>query len=216
MDANCMLHGAPISQMMVHCLIQHQYGELDDTMLEYFITKGAVLAGEICTTHCDGSKFAYGLLDVPLEMNRVDCAKMLVGKGVDPISGGSPRGEEFDVVPLFQEYFDHGTNKFIKWVFSDYLRDLQHSKCDLREVANRIIKSIHYMNAHNRRWLSQRRSPAHAVLTSSNEEMIKLLVQSGKEENLDLLAEQSSNGRTALHIAAENGDDTSAKVLLQL
>ena len=65
-------------------------------------------------------------------------------------------------------------------------------------------------------WISQRRSPAHAVLNSGNEEIIKLLVQSGKDDNLDLLAEQSSNGRTALHIAAENGDYISTKALLEL
>ena len=217
MDANCTLHGAPISQMMVHCLIQHQYGKLDGNMLEYFITKGALLNGEICTIHpCDDSGFAYGLLDLPLKMNRVDCAKMLVRKGVDPISGGSPRGEEFDVVPLFQEYFDHGTNNFIQWVFNDYLCDLQYPKYDLNEFANRITKSICNMNSKNSRWLSQRRSPAHSVLTSGNEEIIKLLVQSGEEQNLDLLAEQSSNGRTALHIAAENGDYISTKALLEL
>jgi len=205
--------------MMVHCLIQHLYDKLDVDMLRYFIKNGAVPCGQITTGHGDlgGSGVSYGLLDLPLSMDRVDCAIVLVEAGVDPINGGSPTGEEFDVVPMFQEYYDHGTNKFIRWVFNEYL--LQHPEIDLSEFAHRIIKSIINMNKNNESnhwWSSQRRSPAHAILTSGKQEMIKLLVLSCRDEDLDLLSEQSATGRTALHIAARNDDDESADVLLQL
>lgn len=205
--------------MMVHCLIHNLYNMLDVTILEYFIKNGAIVCGKINTGHGDlgGTGVSYGLLDLPLSMNRVDCAKVLVEAGVDPINGGSPDGEEFDVVPMFQEYFDHGTNKFIRWVFNEYLP--KHPELDLNEFAHRIIRSINKMNAKNREnnwWLSQRRSPAHAVLTSGNEEIIKLLVLSGKDESLNLLTEQSVTGRTALHIAARNNDQESTEILLEL
>ena len=50
-------------------------------------------------------------------MRKIDCAKVLVNHEVDPINGGSPGGEKFDVVPMFQEYCDYGTNEFIRWLF---------------------------------------------------------------------------------------------------
>ena len=209
-----------MSQMMVHCLIQHLYDKLDVDMLQYFIIKKAVLSGHIETAHDEdrgAGGISYGLLDLLLSMDRVDCAIVLVEAGVDPINGGSPRGEEFNVVPMFQEYYDHGTNKFIRWVFNDYLR--QHPEVDHSEFAHRLIRSIINMNKNNDKnnwWSSQRRSPAHALLRSGNRKMIKKLVMSGNNEGLDLLAERSATGRTALHIAAQNDDDESADVLLQL
>jgi len=214
----CPTHGAPLSQMMVHCLIQFLYDKLDVDMLQYFIKNGSVPCGQINTGHRDlgGSGVSRWLLDLPLSMDRVNCAIVLVEAGVDPINGGSPRGELFNVVPMFQEYYDHGTNKFIHWVFNEYL--LQNPEVDRSEFAHRLIRSIINMNKKNESnnwWSSQRRSPAHAVLTSGNQEMIKLLVEIGKDEGLDLLAERSAIGRTALHIAARN-DDESTDILLQL
>lgn len=223
----CPVHGAPLSQMMVHCLIQRLYDKLDVTMLQNFFKNGALCYGEIFIGYEDDSDDTlYTLLDLPLSMDRVDCAKALVEAGVDPINGGCSWGEDFDVVPLFQEYYDHGTNEFIRWVFNDYLR--QHPEVDRSEFAHRLIRSIINMNKNNESnhwWSSQRRCPAHALLTSGNEEMIKLLVTSGKDEHLemsgkderlDLLTKRSANGRTALHIAAWNDDEKSADVLLQL
>ena len=205
--------------MMLHCLIQHLYDELDVDMLRYFIKNGAALRGQISAGHGDvgGTGVSYGLLDLPLSINRVDCAIVLVEAGVDRIDGGCPGGEKFDVVPMFQEYCSHGTNKFIRWMFNEYL--LHHPEIDHSEFAHQLIRSIINMNARNESegwWSSQRRSPAHAVLTSGNQEMIKLLVEIGKDEGLDLLTEKSATGSTALHIAAQNDDDESAHILLQL
>ena len=69
----------------------------------------------------------------------------------------------------------------------------------------------------SRLWQSVRRTPAHAILTSQHEETIKRLIEHAKKEfDLDLLAEQSCTGKTALHVAAENGDVKSIHILLQL
>ena len=223
MNANCAceIHtGTPVLQMMIHCLIQHDCDKLSVTMLESFIQKGAELSGKIATRHfglyrnnCGG--VSYGMLDLPLSMQRIDCAKVVVNAGVDLINGGNPRGVEFDVVPMFQEYRDHGTNEFIRWAFNEYFP--QHPEVDLKQILQSII-NMKVKDEKSCLWQSVRRSPAHAILTSHHEATIKRLVECGIDEfdGLDLLDEKSCTGKTALHVAAENNDVESVHILLQL
>ena len=218
--STCKVHtGTPICQLMLHCLIQEDYEKLSIKMLGYFIQKGAELNGEIAIRHVglecsDNGGFPYGMIDLPLSMKRIDCGKLLVEKGVDLISGGSPEGEELFVVPMFQEYRDYGTNEFIRWAFKEYIP--QHPEVDLK----RIIQSIVNMNEQDKTssfWQSVQRAPAHAVLTSHHEETIKHLIECAKDEfGLNLLAEKSCTAKTALHVAAENNDVESVHFLLQL
>ena len=218
----CEVHtGTPICQLMLHCLVEKDYEKLNP-MLEYFIQKGAELSGEIAIRHVgldhsDIGGFPYGMLDLPLSMQRIDCAKVLVKAGVDLINGGSPGGEKFAVVPMFQEYRDHGTNEFIRWAFNEYIP--QHPEIDLERFARRIIQSISNMKDKDKKrwfWQSVQRAPAHAILTSHHEETIKCLIKCGKEIGLDLLAEKNSTHKTALHVAAEDNDMESVHLLLHL
>ena len=208
--------------MMVHCLMQDQCHKLNVTMLQYFKKRGAKLSGEIATRHfglyCkERGGVKYGMLDLSLSMKRIDCAKVLVQEGVDLINGSCPSGEEFAVVPMFQEYRDHGTNEFIRWAFKEYIP--QHPEIDLERFAQRIIQSIGNMKEKDKTrwfWQSVQRAPAHAILTSHHEETIKCLIKCGKEIELDLLAEQNSTHKTALHVAAEDNDVESVHLLLHL
>ena len=221
-DCSCELHGpgTPLLQMLFHCFIQDEWDKLSVNMLHYFIKdEEAKLGGEIATQHVGLQKerVTYGMLDLLLSMKRIDCAKELVAAGVDPVIGGCRGGEKFDVVPMFQEYRDHGTNEFIRWAFNEHIP--QHKKDDLEKFARRIVKSIISMkksDEKSRVWKSVRRSPAHAVLTSRHNKAVEHLVQCGKENSLDLLAERSSTGKTALHVAAEDNDKDSVHILLQL
>ena len=215
----CEIHtGTPVFQMMLHCLVQDKCDKLSVTMLDHFIEKGAELSGKITFRNVgldqkDSGGVEYGMLDLPLSMQRIDCAKVLVKAGVDLIDGGSPTGEELDVVPMFQEYRDHGTNEFIRWAFNEYIP--KHPEIDLK----RIIQCIINMKEQDEKscfWQSVQRAPAHAILTSHHEETIKHLVQLGEECGLDLLDERSCTGKTALHVAAENNDEESVQLLLQL
>ena len=223
-ECACEMHtGTPILQMMLHCLIQVDYNKLSVNMVEYFKKKGANLSGEITTQHLgldqkDSGGVNYSMLDLPLLMKNIDCAKVLVEAGVDLINGGSPGGEEFAVVPMFQEYCYHGTNKFITWVLNQYVPHF--NKLDIKRIIHSIVQSIINMKNNDKSlclWQSVQRSPAHAILTSHHEETIKRLVQCGNEDfGLDLLAEISCTGKTALHVAAENNDVESVQILLQL
>ena len=216
---SCVKHtGTPILQMMLHCLMQNNCDKLDVTMLQYFVEKVATLSGEITTRHLDiyykdSEGVKYGMLDLPLSMQRIDCANMLVKAGVDLISGGSPEGEKFAVVPMFQEYLDHGTNEFIRWAFNDYVP--KHPEIDLKRIIHSLI-NMKEKDGKSCFWQSVQRAPAHAVLTSHHEETIKHLIECGKECGLGLLAEQSCTGKTALHVAAEDNDVKSVQILLNL
>ena len=224
MNAECKVHiGTPICQLMVHCLVQDS-DKLSGTVLNYFKEKGAKVNGKIVVHHAGldtkDSKITYGMLDLPLSMKKIDCAKTLVVEtGVDLISGGNPDCEKFAIVPMFQEYRDYGTNEFIRWAINEYIP--QHPEIDLKLFAQRIIQCIINMNERDKDpkcgwWPPVQRTPAHAILTCHHEKTIKRLIDCGKKNGLDLLDEKSCTGKTALHVAAENGDVESVCILLQL
>ena len=94
MNAECEEHtGTPICQLLVHW---HDKGgeklsDKDfDTVLKHFKDKGAKLDGKMVVHHAGldtkDSKIKFGMLDLPLSMKRIDCAKTLVeiigGRGV--------------------------------------------------------------------------------------------------------------------------------------
>ena len=221
-ECTCSVHGpgTPISQMMLHVLIQHQYDRLDVTMLQLFIDKQAELSGRVTARYRSrhGEKALYDMLSLPLLMGRIDCAKVLVNNGVDPLTGNDPDGESYTVVPMFQEYCAHGTNEYIRWVFNDYIP--QHPEIDLKAFAQRIMKSIISMKAKDRVecwWESKRRTAAHAILMCCHLKTIEQLVECGRSEiRLDLLAERNCTAKTALHQAVVKNDAESVDILIGL
>ena len=209
---------------MLHCLLQDDT-KLSDDMIDYFKMKGAKLNGKIITHRVglhdpDNRTITFGMLDLPLSMNKIESAKQLVEIGVDLISGGSADCEKLAIVPMFQEYRDHGTNEFIHWAFNEYLPK-NHDKIDLEQIIQRIIQSIIHMKERDKKfcwWDSVQRSPAHVILTCHHKETIKRLVEiaNDKKFDLNLLEEKSCTDKTALHVAAENNDVESVQLLLQL
>ena len=218
-DAGCNECGAPLFQMIYHCIVQNV--ELDPTMVQYFIAKNSPLDREIWNHEFDGQSvgggYAWSVLDLPLTMttgNGFEIAKVLVEVGkVDPITGGTPRGEKHNVVPMFEEYHFKGTNNYIRWLCKEYIP--KHTR---EEFVNRVLKCITSMKKDEdfTTWEYEQRTPSHAILTSGHEETITLLVQKGKEQGENFLTETNSIGKTALHIAAENGDLESVQILLKL
>lgn len=221
-DAGCDGCGAPLFQMIFHCFVQHlENAELDTTMVRYLIEKGSPLSREICNFEVDGQNVRFGLswsvLDLPLtmkSMNGFEVAKVLVEVGrIDPITGGTPRGETYNVVPMFQEYCFNGTNNYIRWLCKEHLPDDKRS-----EFVDRVLTSIIAMKRNKRftTWIYEGRTPSHAILTCRHPETVTLLVQKGTENNEDLLSEKNSTGKTVLHMVAEDGDLESVKILLEL
>lgn len=205
--------------MIFHCLVRNV--EVDTTMVDLFIEKGSPLSRTISSLEVDGqdirSGLTWSLLDLPLTMtatNGFEVAKVLVEHSrVDPITGGTPTGEAFNVVPMFQEYCHAGTNIYIRWLCKEHVPNHKRG-----EFVDRVLKCITSMkkNRDFSTWVYARRTPSHAILMSRHQETVALLVQKGKEQDEDFLTETNSTGKTALHMAAENGDLESVKILLQL
>jgi len=220
-DCSCALHGpgTPLPQMGVHCLLNDK-PDVFMRMYEYFTQKGAKYSAVITTIYMgehDIDKVRYDILSLLLAMKKIDYAKELVKAGIDPVSGGNPEGEKLEVVPMFQEYYEHGTNEFICWLFNEYIP--QNSKIKLKPLTQRLIPIIISMrekDMKNGKWKLHQRAATHAVLTCGHQETIDILIQQGKAKRLKLLAEQSCTGKTALHHAAENNDEGSVDILLQL
>ena len=218
-DTGCDGCGAPLFQMIFHCFVQNV--EIDTSMVQCFIEKGSPLSRTITNLEVDGQGVRVGcswsLLDLPLTVTAVngfEVAKVLVEFGkVDPITGSSPSGEAFEIVPMFQEYCFNGSNRYIRWLCKDHIPN--HKR---KEFVDRVLKCITAMknNPFFTTWIYEQRTPSHAILTSQHQETVALLVQKGKEQGEDFLAETNSIGKTALHMAAENGDEKSVKILLQL
>ena len=203
--------------MLFHCFVQEV--ELDITMVQYFITKRSPLSRTIYNYEVSGEDirpaFKWSLLDLPLTMpgrNGLEVAKVLVESGkVDPITGGTPDGETFAVVPMFQEYCYIGTNNYICWLFNEHIPSHKRVK-----FADRILKCITSMKKNPTIWTYEQRTPSHGILTSRHQEAIALLVEKGKQQGEEFLKETNSTGKTALHMAAKDGDLESVKILLQL
>ena len=205
--------------MIFHCFVQNV--EIDTTVVQYFIEKGSPLSRVIVNREVDGQGaqpgYRWSMLDLPLTMTTVngfEVAKVLVEFGeVDPITGGTPDGEAFIVVPMFQEYCFIGTNNYIRWLCEKHIPNDKRG-----EFVDRVFECITSMKNNPRftTWNYERRTPSHAILTSQHQETITQLVQKGEEQDEDFLAETNSTGKTALHMAAENGDLESVKILLQL
>jgi len=116
---------------------------------------------------------------------------------------------------MFQEYYDQGTNKFIRWGFMDYIPTLGDLFSFTQRIINMII-NVKKKDKETSQWKSKNRTAAHAMLMSGNPEIIRRLVQCGREKDVDLLAERTCTGQTALHCATENNDLLSVNILLRL
>jgi len=221
-DCTCPSHGSgtPLSQMMLHGLMEGSNEKRDVTMLEHMIQKGTNLdlTNMITTIILDernnSRKAQHDMLTLALSMKKIDSAKLLVKAGIDPTTVGNPEG-----VPMFQEYYEHGTNEFIRWVLSEYIPEISNVAGDLVTFSQRIVSviiSIKEKDKETSQWKSKRRTAAHAVLMSGNLEIIRCVVQCGREKDVDLLAERTCTGQTALHRAAVSNDKLSVDILLQL
>ena len=194
--------GTAIAQLLVYSLMTNTEEELNITMVDYLIQQKANLDVEIIY---QGE--SHNLLQLALRMNRIDIAKLLTGKGVDPLT--KCKGAD-TIPPLFTEYFYYGSYAYIRWLFEEHLKEEE-----LKEFAERILKEINFDQVEgaqmkSRKWKSVDRNPVHALLMTDCETMTKLLVQ----RRPNLLNFRDNNGETALHEAVYQRNLTAVNILL--
>ena len=190
--------GTPLLQMMMYAKLKEKEKELDAKAVEFFIKSGANLGRVL--THRSYSNST--ILDMAISFHRLDIAQMLVDRGADPILGG-----DGIVSPVFTEYAQFGTNKFVQWLLKKY-----QSQGKIQAFIDRFLGSnvLHRKKMRHTITTVFGRNPAHTFLLSGNEEAITYLV----DKNRDILKECDLFKRTALHLAARDGNATSVKILL--
>ena len=192
--------GTPLLQMMMYAIIQRKPERIQyDVVNKFFIAKNAVLSRVLCTPGFSNTS----VLEMSICLTRFDIAEKLVfDHNIDPIKGGDPI-----IKPVFVEYANFGTNRFVKAVLKRYdemgkihafigcLWEPEVFSDELRHTVTTVFG----------------RNATHTILLSGHEEAIDCLV--GMEAGV--LEESDDFNRTALHLAAEQGDKESMEILLK-
>ena len=187
----------PLLQMLAYFIIQkNKPQQLDISIVQYFIDKGAVLS-RVCSAGICTNATA---LDISISLCRLDVVKLLIKSGVDPILGGNPK-----MRPIFTEYVNFGSHEYMKWLLGDHL------KSEIPAFVQRLLHLQVFSNE-DTDWSAsiKGRNVAHAFLLSGNKEVTHFLLE-GKP---DLMKECDPFNKTALHLAAEKGDCESVSNLL--
>ena len=191
--------GTPLLQMMMYAIIQRKPKKIQPNVVTFLIEKGAVLSRVLTNEVCTNTS----VLEMAISLTRLDIAEDLVFKRhVDPIYGGYP-----NMKPIFAEYGQFGTNRFIKIVLKKY-EEMQR----IQEFIECVFKKDVF-SEELRHTVTQvyGRNAVHPFLLSHHEKAINYLVAM---EN-GVLEEHDKFGRTALHLAAEQGDKESVEILLK-
>lgn len=194
--------GTPLIQMMAYFVIQkykNKPEQLDINIVKHFINKNAVLSRVLTAGMCENSTAFH----LSFLLHRVDVAKVLVEKGVDPIFCGDPYSK-----PIFTEYIEFGSLDFIKWLLYEHLESEEVCAFIDRLFAPEDV----FMKTNDYVALQTGKNAVHAFLLSGHEKAISYMLS----RKPDMMGECDSFNKTALHLAAERGDHKSVSILLKL
>ncbi|CAI8015846.1 Transient receptor potential cation channel subfamily A member 1 homolog [Geodia barretti] len=202
-DMGNMESGSPLIQMMIYAYIkQTEEGlsspQIDVSIVKFFTDHGTVLSRVLMAPEYDKST----ALELAISFQQLDIVQVLIEAGADPILCG-----DGVVSPLLVEYTLFGTFSFIRWLLENHL-----GQSKIPGFIDRLLETgvLFRDNMKNTVMEVYGRSPAHAFLLCRHKEAIDYLVQRRRE----LLEECDPFGRTALHLAAEEGDLESVRILL--
>lgn len=151
---------------------------------------------------------------MPLELailnHKLEVAKILVTEGANSIAYPQPGGVT-GVIPLMEEYYEFGTNRYMKWLFHEHLRPSEVDK-HIQKVLGMDI----FNESAVKMFEKAGRHKAHALLTCGHEKMAKALLEHPRHGGPRLLTEKDTAGFTALQVSANNGDLESVKVIMKL
>ena len=195
--------GSPLLQLIAYAQIKkleegEKEAKIDKSIVELFIKKGAQLSRVIRARGCNNST----ALVFAINHQRLDIIQLLIDNGVDPILCG-----DGDVSSLFTEYAHLSSHKFIQWLLNERIPE-----SEIQSFINRILETQVLIRDTTKRRMNCKfyKAPAHAFLLCGHKLFIECLV----EKKPELVKEVDPFGRTALHLAAEEGDLDSVKILL--
>ena len=211
-----VLTGTPLTQLFVYNMLSGSCKIISCEIVKLLIhraTLNSIVHYDIPINEMDPSGQTTPWVASPLSfailLQRMDVAQLLTEQGADPLLD---LGD--GTLTCMVEYLHFGTNNFFSWLFQEHLltdeittfiQQLLHAESNVLSEESIMMFNDFYKH------------PAHALLTCGNEDVIRMLLDcfSGDSE-MDLLSIKDPNGKTALQIAASQGDVASVKVLLKV
>ena len=152
-------------------------------------------------------------IELAIQLQRIDIAKQLVQAGADPICAVQ---DVEQIIPLFIEFFEFGTNRYMSWLLNEHLPQDEVPRFIEKVLDKKAMIFSNYARKEFRNGAG--RHHAHAALTCGHEEMIKKFIERfpTTENGQEMLKVKDIAERTALQIAAANGDLDSVNALLKM
>ena len=209
--------GTPLLQMFLYAHLQQMKEKLEHPkininniiiIVELFIKRRAQLNRVISA----GYSFNCSILTLAISFNLIEIAKLIVENELDPIWGG-----DGEVCPVFLEYYLFGTNNLLKWLLEEHYRD------NFKYFVHRLLnEGAFYKPEQTHSFQVYGKNAVNAFLFCGHQDAIKHLLeenrrlhQANPERYHDILKETDAKKKTALHLAAEQGEASLVKVLIE-
>ena len=223
--------GSPLTQVLIHCLHHGCPEKISTKMVLHLIN--SIPQDKLWDEKEEGirrSNFDQNIIyhipaksmlrelcspiELAIQLQRIDIAKKIVQAGANPICADPNIVQQ--TLPLFLEFFEFGTNQYMSWLLHEHLSQSEISK--FIEDVLKMKEVIFCDYAKESFKTGAGRHHLHAPLTCGHEEMIWKFLERfpTTDENEDTLRVKDSANRTALQIAAANGDDKSVHTLLRM
>ena len=206
------LTGSPLTQLFIHSMLHGCQGDISLEIVEQLISPASLnttVYYEIPKKEYDPygklAPWVASPLSFAILLQRFDVAAVLTERGANPLQD---LGE--GTLSCMVEYLHFGTNRFFSWLFQEHLQadEIAEFIDDLLPLKPAILSSpcvLMFKECY--------KHPVHAILTCGNEDVINGFLD---DDTTSLLTIMDPNGKTALQIAAEQGDVITTKLLLKL
>ena len=204
--------GTPLLQMFLYAHLQQmkeklEHPKININIVELFIERGAQLNRVISA----GLSFKCSVLYQAICFHLFDIAKLVIKYRLDPILGG-----DGEICPVFLEYYLFGTHNLLKWLLKEHYSD------NLKDFVHRLLEEgVFYKAEQTHSFEVYGKNAVNAFLFCGHQDAIKHLLEENRKlhqadpENYhDILKETDANTKTALHLAAEQGEASLVKVLI--
>ena len=205
--------GTPLLQMFLYAHHQQmkkklEHPKINIDIVELFINSGAHL-NRIITA---GLSFNCSILTLAISFHLFDIAKLVIKNRLDPIWGG-----DGEICPVFLEYYLFGTHNLLKWLLEEHYSD------NFKDFVHRLLdEGVFYKAEQTHSFQVYGKNAVNAFLFCGHQDAIKHLLEENRrlhqadpKRYRDILKETDANMKTALHLAAEQGEVSLVKVLIE-
>ena len=201
--------GTPLLQMFLYAHQEKlEHPKISISIIELFIKKGAQLNRVIWA----GLRYNCSVLYLAISFHLFDIAKLVIENRLDPIWGG-----DGEICPVFLEHYLFGTHNLLKWLLEEHYSD------NFKDFVHRLLdEGAFYKAEQTDLFQVYGKNAVNAFLFCGHQDAIKHLLEENRrlhqadpKRYRDILKETDANKKTALHLAAEQGEASLVKVLIE-